>query len=446
LAQSDVQGNLDENYDDSNNRNTAQRQAAYGLLTGVRGYVLEGDGQDPWVDIFGTLLPVRVFHQIAIDTNQVGRTFQDRSHMFSIRQRPAALVGATIHNFGVRGKRGNNQQTYPATEYEFTPERFKVKQGDMIHFQWIGANTNNANNAGQGTRGTDRSNIIGLAQQYQKFDTEVYSSDPQSGQSVGQFQTNYPTRIDAQSDSINAPFLGFQYPELRRLAKEGIYNPYFDLGPRQLTRTGTWHYMSTRNNNFTNRGQKGKIIVEGSTFTQVQWGPQYNKQETDSGDSWLVQDSYKFPVSADVYLKGHGKDSVHDSEWAEVLPIRFSVTPGTVQLMAMKYQYYPFMTPKVYWATNKEGQMMTEVKTAGVYGTTVEFSINQGGFYVVKNAPDPGMIAGILVALIVICGGGGYAFYRYKTGFSKKTHTTRTGAEVPLNSSHGNTSDTGVEI
>jgi len=323
----------------------------------------------------------------------------------------------------------------------------------MIHFQWNGANTNNQGNAGQGTRGTDRSNVIGLTQKYQDTSKNTYSSDPDSVQTVGNFLTNYPTRIDAQSDSINAPFLGYGYDDLKRLAKEGIYNPYFDLGPRQVTRMGTFHYMSTRNNNFTNRGQKGKIVVADSddgTVPPIAWGPNYNKQHTDSGDSWLLQDDYKFPVSADVYLKGWGRDTYYDSEWAQLLPIRFSVTPGTYQLMAMKFDYYPFLTPKVYWATNTQGQMMTEVKTSGIYtngGGVVEFQVNQGGFYVVKNAPDPGMIAGLLVAFIVICGGGGYAFYRYKRGWKKSSSST--GADVPLNTSHrGNTSEntTGVEI
>ena len=36
---------------------------------------------------------------------------------------------------------------------------------------------------------------------------------------------------------------------------------YFDLGPRKVTQRGTYHYMCTRNNNFTNRSQKGKVIV-----------------------------------------------------------------------------------------------------------------------------------------------------------------------------------------
>ena len=36
---------------------------------------------------------------------------------------------------------------------------------------------------------------------------------------------------------------------------------YFDLGAWSVTALGTYHYLCTRNNNFSNRSQKGKIIV-----------------------------------------------------------------------------------------------------------------------------------------------------------------------------------------
>jgi len=37
---------------------------------------------------------------------------------------------------------------------------------------------------------------------------------------------------------------------------------YFDGGPVQMKTAGTYYYMSTRNNNFSNRSQKGIIFVE----------------------------------------------------------------------------------------------------------------------------------------------------------------------------------------
>ena len=38
---------------------------------------------------------------------------------------------------------------------------------------------------------------------------------------------------------------------------------YYDLGPRKITsgNVTTYYYMCTRNNNFTNRSQKGKLVI-----------------------------------------------------------------------------------------------------------------------------------------------------------------------------------------
>ena len=48
---------------------------------------------------------------------------------------------------------------------------------------------------------------------------------------------------------------------------------YFDLGPRKVTETGIYYYMCSRNNNFTNRSQKGKIIalINALVFARIGW-------------------------------------------------------------------------------------------------------------------------------------------------------------------------------
>lgn len=79
--------------------------------------------------------------QLALNTAQVGRTFQDRSHVFILKARNKMEKKHQHRNiyyiFGM-GKRGNIVQTYPAMEYRFFPERQRVTTEDVVCFVWSG--------------------------------------------------------------------------------------------------------------------------------------------------------------------------------------------------------------------------------------------------------------------------------------------------------------------
>ena len=47
---------------------------------------------------------------------------------------------------------------------------------------------------------------------------------------------------------------------------------YFDLGLQKVTSPGTYYYMSSRNNNFSNRSQKGKLIALAQAIAQGLFG------------------------------------------------------------------------------------------------------------------------------------------------------------------------------
>lgn len=211
-------------------------------------------------------------YTMAFDTAQTGRTFQDRTHIFAIRPRPAGVPDtARIFNLNVRGKRGNIVQVYPAVEYDFAPQVLDTRPGDYIHMQWTGCDTNPANNDGEGKRGTDRSNIVQMSNPGDNYpippkDGPLLFSDPAKAYEMahlGQYESN-------TTKCLNWEQLLEKNGGNRQRAEEDDQNcmklnaapAYWDGGLVRIEKTGTYHYMSTRNNNFSNRSQKGVINVQ----------------------------------------------------------------------------------------------------------------------------------------------------------------------------------------
>jgi hypothetical protein len=215
---------------------------------------------DPYV-VLGTM-PVR----LAIDTNQFGRTFEDRSFTFEIRSAVEAKKGllTDIYNMGVRGKRGNIAQVRNCMEYDFTPQRLRATLGDFVHIQWTGSNFQPTGNAGEGRQRWDRHNIV-----------QMINND---------LAANYPedparqTLFSSSEEAIRQTFIGQNPPggctdlatliannddnSLNNCAKlNGNPSGYWDGGVHRFNKTGIFNFMSTRNNNFSNRGQKGTWVI-----------------------------------------------------------------------------------------------------------------------------------------------------------------------------------------
>jgi plastocyanin len=215
--------------------------------------------------------------QLAMNTAQFGRTFQDRSFVFHIKSRSGTNIPTTarVFNLNVRGKRGNIVETYPATEYDFVPEKLYVRVGDYIHFQWTGCDTNPAGNAGEGTDQTDRSNIV----QIQTMDANTPAKETWINQNGPLFEDLNLRKRMAFLDQDPSVCLDYQTlladnnnnagqaeVDPRNCMKlNAAPTPYFDGGAIRMNITTSesqpFYYMSSRNNNFSNRGQKAAIWV-----------------------------------------------------------------------------------------------------------------------------------------------------------------------------------------
>jgi len=249
---------------------------------------------------------------LEINTNQYGRTFQDRSWSFEIRRNSVSgeCAGRQIYNLNIRGKRGNIVQTYPAVEYDFTPNEMYVTDADCIHVQWTGSDYNPARDSNDAYGGppdpnnlnngrADRSNLVqtfgpafnqpvtSYDYQWNMFTTSrqrkinlAFIGQPiEDSDACMTIEALLALRSQAQQANAGQGSLPLSYfvdnsqnyldevDDIDRYWKNcgklsNAKTPYFDGGLFVPGPVGVYYYMNTRDNSFSNRNGQGIIHVQ----------------------------------------------------------------------------------------------------------------------------------------------------------------------------------------
>jgi hypothetical protein len=205
---------------------------------------------------------------IAFNTDQISRTFEDRSYIFQVNENTS---GKKIINLSMRGRRGNIVQCYPAVELDYVPHDVSVKENEALYIQFCGSdyNPNNNPNNGEGWQYSTRANMVNLPADTtgarRNFPTHMVDdtngmvfNDATIAKSLAFIGVDWKTMecTNFQSDNgnnannniTNCGKLNPSKACQRWLLKDGL-------------KQGKWQYVNTRQNNFSNRAMKGSVTV-----------------------------------------------------------------------------------------------------------------------------------------------------------------------------------------
>jgi len=395
----------------------------------------------------------RIRLQLAVNTAQYGRTFQDRTHMTYVMRRPADAGNAAIKLLTVAGKRGNIVQTFPGTEYFFFPEELHVRQFDLIHFMWTGSNTNPNNNDGQGKQGTDRSNVCPM-------NSAIYEPNAANGLTggdglnvnagrIGSLGVSYPAFVKTPSlytvaepsiaengeicgganagEHIQAPIAGLDQDVVDSLCtgrrERGSLNDFgnmeelddaaasFSLAPQQAKELGCWSYVSTRNNNFSNRSQKGTICVDEGDHQSDTVGP--SGSAVVAINSWVSVPPGTLTNNQEITIQSAPKTGMASEEvWIEPVVFTSLKDENSQFQVAVAYEQRTFYQPQLVHRTSTSGGY-SKVSNAKYEVTTdangreqnyAMANVNEGGAYVVEDKINAGAVVAIVFAGLVFIG------------------------------------------
>jgi len=181
---------------------------------------------------------------------------------------------------------------------------------------------------------------------------------------------------------------------------------YFDLGPRKVSAEGTYNYMCTRNNNFSNRSQKAVIVVSNAASSSVVVDTTAASRQFAMGELITEEDAFTEPQSLTV-------KTVQVDGALELLvePETLNLADGKYLKIALDYTAKPLTKPKIFKMTSAGA--WSEL-TSTIENGQVTAQVSTGGQYRVVLATNGAAVFGIIAVIAVLAGAGGYYYYKKK--------------------------------
>jgi len=195
---------------------------------------------------------------------------------------------------------------------------------------------------------------------------------------------------------------------------------YFDLGPRKMTRTGSYNYFCTRNNNFSNRSQKGKLQVMDAVVVGQRMDSRGGRLvSSEASDNSVMVLPTTFNESQYVEMREEPVDSKHSilkrsappvqdyaSNIITVEPQRFLSNTNPLQIeMKLTDKIAAIKNTYVYRKIEGSSQW-NRLEIDEISDGLVRFKSDSGGTFIVTSSLNGGYVAavviGCLVALLLI--------------------------------------------
>jgi len=215
---------------------------------------------------------------------------------------------------------------------------------------------------------------------------------------------------------------------------------YFDLGPRKITQNGIYHYLCTRNNNFSNRGQKAKIVVSDDSIVSMDLGPGGGSVSSGAGQVVVGANSLTNVVSFTVSASPNGPLGDTRSDYYTVSPLDLPVAPGQTIQIKIPFTKNLLGAASVYRADTMNSPFSKV--SASIGDDTATVSTSQGGVYVVRAPNNNGAIAGVTILVVVVLVVIGFFSYRY---YKRRQAASKANVEKAVAKASGEASSPEVE-